>query len=79
MNTLGVNAVTVGMLLWEADVHDKKGEKKEAAKIREWVAQLLCEQSKLLRSVWGQRGGKLLRVCLSLSPRGRPGTASRRD
>ena len=63
MNTLDVNTVTVGMLFWEADVHDKKGEKLEAAKIREWVAQLLCEQSKLV----------------SLSPRGRPGTASRRD
>jgi len=44
------------MLLCEADAHDKKGEKREAAKIRGWVAELLCEQSKLVRSVWRERG-----------------------
>jgi hypothetical protein len=46
--------MTLGMLLLEADVQDKKGEKREAAKIRHWVAELLCEQSKLVSSVWGR-------------------------
>ena len=53
MNTISCHTITLGMLLREADVHDKKGEKREAAKIRRWVAELLCEQSKLVRSVWG--------------------------
>ena len=52
MNTTSGHTMTLGMLLWEADVHDKKGEKREAAKIREWVADFLCEQSKVVSSVW---------------------------
>ena len=56
MNTTSSHTMTLGMLLWEADVHEKKGEKQEAAKIRGWVAELLCEQSKLVRSVWRKRG-----------------------
>jgi len=54
MNTTSCRTITLGILLCEADAHDKKGEKREAAKIRGWVAQLLCEQSKLVRSVWGR-------------------------
>jgi hypothetical protein len=54
MNTTSGHTITLGMLLCEADIHDKKGERWEAAKIRQWVAELLCEQSKLVRSVWGR-------------------------
>jgi hypothetical protein len=54
MNTTSAHAVTVEMLLWEADTHDKNGEKQEAAKIRGWVADFLSEQSKVVRSVWGR-------------------------
>ena len=56
MNITSVHTVTLKMLLWEADVHEKKGEKQEAAKMRGWVAELLCEQSKLVKSVWRKRG-----------------------
>jgi hypothetical protein len=42
------------MLLWEADAHEKNGKSQEAAKIRAWVADLLSEQSKVVRSVWRQ-------------------------
>ena len=52
MNTISVNIVTVKALLWEADIHDKNGEKQEAAKIRGWVADFLSKQSKIVRSVW---------------------------
>jgi hypothetical protein len=34
MNTTSGNTLTLEMLLGEAEVHDKKGEKREAAKIR---------------------------------------------
>jgi hypothetical protein len=54
MNTTSSHTITLGVLLREADAHDKKGEKREAAKIREWVAGLLSEQSKLLRSICGR-------------------------
>jgi hypothetical protein len=40
------------MLLWQADIHEKNGEKQEAAKIRGWVADFLSEQSRVVRSVW---------------------------
>jgi hypothetical protein len=40
------------MLLSEADVHEKNGKKQEATKIREWVADFPCEQSKFLSPVW---------------------------
>jgi len=52
MNTTGCHTVTLGMLLREADVNEKHGKKEEAAKIRGWVADLLSEQSKVIRSVW---------------------------
>jgi hypothetical protein len=39
------------MLLREADVHEKNGKNPEADKIRAWVADLLSEQSKIVRSV----------------------------
>jgi hypothetical protein len=52
MNTICANIVTVKTLPWEADIHDKNGEKQEAAKIRGWVADFLSEQSKIVRSVW---------------------------
>ena len=39
------------MLLWQAHIHEKNGKRQEAAKIREWVADLLSEQSKVIRSV----------------------------
>jgi len=47
------------MLFCEADVYDKKGEKREAAKIRGWVADLLSEKSKIVRSVWRRLPMKL--------------------
>jgi hypothetical protein len=52
MNTIGGYTVTLGMVLLEADVHEKNGKKQEAAKIRAWVAGLLSEKSKVVRSVW---------------------------
>ena len=52
MNTSGGHAVTINMLLFEADSHEKNGKSREAAKIRAWVADLLSEQSKVVRSVW---------------------------
>jgi len=52
MNTTSAHAVTVEMLLWQADVQEKNGKRQEAAKIREWVADFLSEQSKIVRSVW---------------------------
>jgi hypothetical protein len=52
MNTTSCHTVTLGMLLWEADVHEKNGKRQEGTKIREWVADLLSEQSKVVRSVW---------------------------
>jgi hypothetical protein len=54
MNTTSSHTITLGMLLSDADVHEERGEKWEAAKIRGWVAELLYEQSKLVRSVWGR-------------------------
>ena len=53
MNTTSHRTVTIGMLLREADVHEQNGKNPEAAKIRSWVAELLREQSKIVRSVWG--------------------------
>jgi hypothetical protein len=52
MNTTSCRTCTLGMLLWEAGVHEKNGKRQEAAKIRAWVADLLSEQSKVVRSVW---------------------------
>jgi hypothetical protein len=40
------------MLLWEADGRERNGKRKEAANIRGWLADLLSEQSKVVRSVW---------------------------
>jgi hypothetical protein len=54
MNTTSAHAVTVEMLLLEADVQEKNGRRQEAAKIREWVADFLNKQSKIVRSVWRQ-------------------------
>ena len=54
MNTTAGCAITMRGLLSEADVHDKKGEKGEAAKIRGWVAELLSEQSKLVSPIWAR-------------------------
>ena len=45
-------AMTIRMLLLESDSREKNGEGEEAAKIRAWVANLLREQSKVVRSVW---------------------------
>jgi len=63
MNTTAGHTVTIRMLLWEADVHEKNGKGQEAAKIRGWVADLLSEQSKVVRSVW-RRLGKPRRATL---------------
>jgi hypothetical protein len=52
MNTTSCHAVTLGILLCEADIHEKNGKGQEAAKIRALVADLLSEQSKVVRSVW---------------------------
>ena len=52
MNTPSGHTVTVAMLLWEADIHEKNGKRQEAAKIRGWVANLLSEKSKVVRSLW---------------------------
>ena len=52
MNTTSCHTVTLGMLLREADDHERNGKRQEAAKIRACVADLLSEQSKLVRSVW---------------------------
>jgi hypothetical protein len=41
MNTTSRHAVTLGMLLWEAEAHKKNGRKQEASKIKQWVAELL--------------------------------------
>jgi hypothetical protein len=41
------------MLLSEADVHEKNGKRRDAGKIRAWVADLLSQQSEVVRSVWG--------------------------
>ena len=54
MSTTSCHTVTLGMLLWEADAHEKNGKSQEAAKIRARVADLLSEQSKVVRSVWRQ-------------------------
>jgi hypothetical protein len=51
------------MLLWKADVHEKRGKRQEAAKIRAWVADFLSEQSKVIRSAW-RRLGKPSRATL---------------
>ena len=53
MNTSTGCAITLRMLLSEADVHEKNGKKQEATKIREWVADFLCEQSKFVSPLWG--------------------------
>jgi len=52
MNIATGCTITLRMFLSEADVHEKNGKKQEATKIREWVAGLLCEQSKFLSPVW---------------------------
>jgi hypothetical protein len=52
MNTTSGHTMTLGMLLWEADVREKNGKRQEAAKIRGRVADFLCEQSKVVSSVW---------------------------
>ena len=52
MNTPSGHTVTIEMLLWEADIHEKNGKRQEAANIRGWVANFLSEQSKVVRSVW---------------------------
>jgi len=44
--------VSLKILLWEADVHDENGKTQKAANIRAWVADVLSEQSKIVRSVW---------------------------
>jgi len=54
MNTNSGHTVTLKKLLSEADAHERNGERQEAAKIRAWVADLLSEQSKIVRSVWRQ-------------------------
>jgi|SRR6516165_3329644 len=59
MSTTSCHTITLGMLLCEADVYDRKGEKREAAKIRRWVADLLSEKSKIVRSVWRRLPVKL--------------------
>ena len=59
MDTTSFDTVTVEMLLWEADIHEKNGKRQEAAKIRAWVADLLSEQSKVVRSVWRRLPMKL--------------------
>jgi hypothetical protein len=56
MSTTSCHKVTLGMLLREADVHEKNGKRQEATKIRWWVADLLSEQSKVISSVWRKRG-----------------------
>src|SRR6516162_6744732 len=52
MMTTSSSTVTVGSLLWEADIHEKNGKRQEAARIREWVADFLSEQSKFVSPVW---------------------------
>src|SRR5215510_12690604 len=47
--TMNCHTVTLGMLLREADVHEKNGKRQEATKIKEWVADLLSEQSKAVQ------------------------------
>jgi len=59
MSTTSSHTVTIGMLLREADVHEQNGKNPEAAKIRAWVADLLSEQSKIVRSVWRRLPVKL--------------------
>ena len=50
MNTTIAQTVTeyerhqVDMLLWQADVHERKGKKQEAHDIRAWVAGFLSAQ-----------------------------------
>ena len=39
------------MLLWHAEIHEINGKKREASKIRDWVADFLGE-SKGVRPVW---------------------------
>ena len=56
MDTISGHAVTIKMLLLEADSREENGERQEAAKIRGCVADLLSEQSKVVRSVWRRRG-----------------------
>jgi hypothetical protein len=56
MSTTSGHALTIRMLLWEADTHEKNGKRQEASQIRGWVADLLSEQSKVISSVWGKRG-----------------------
>jgi len=53
MNTNSGHTVTIRTLLREAGVHEKNGKTQEATKIREWVADLLCEQSKFLSPILG--------------------------
>jgi hypothetical protein len=34
------------MLLWQADVHEKNGQKQEASKIKEWVSHFVARQER---------------------------------
>jgi len=52
MDTNSGHTVTIRMLFCKASVHERNGNKQEAIKIREWVADFLCEQSKFLSPVW---------------------------
>jgi hypothetical protein len=49
------------MLLWQAHIHEKNGENREASKIRAWVTDFLSEQSKVVRSVWRRSANPELR------------------
>jgi len=65
MHTIDGQTVTLKMLLSEADVHDRNGKRQEAANIRAWVADVLSEQSKIVRSVW-----RRLPMKLTVEPKG---------
>jgi len=54
MSTNSGKTITLRMLLSEADAHEENGKRHKAANIRAWVADLLSEQSKIVRSVWRQ-------------------------
>jgi hypothetical protein len=58
-DTTGCYTVTVEMLLWEADLRDKHGEKQEAAKIRGWVADFF-KRAIEGRQIGLARGGKAM-------------------
>jgi hypothetical protein len=65
MNTISGQTVTLKMLLSEADLHDGNGKRQEAASIRAWVADVLSEQSKIVRSVL-----RRLPMKLTVEPKG---------